>query len=330
MIFVDEAKIYVKAGDGGKGCESFYQDLLNRYPRADGGDGGRGGNVVCIADKSVQTLLDFKFQQHFKAHNGSHGGSKGKTGRTGEDCHIRVPMGTIIRDAQTNLLLKDLIEDRQELIVAAGGQGGIGNKHKKQPKPPGKGEDRWLHLELKLIADVGIIGFPNAGKSTFISRVSKVRSKIANYPFTTKRPILGFVPGDVINDKGDFVIADLPGIIEGAHVGKGLGDKFLKHAERTKILLHMIDMAGSEGRDPLDDYEKIIHEIESYSDKLSIKHRIVVANKMDLPEASENLKRFKKKFKVEITPISAAQNEGCDELVEKIRGILCKENSPAK
>jgi len=237
-----------------------------------------------------------------------------------------VPMGTIIKDVETQLLLKDLTEDGQKVVVAKGGAGGIGNKGKKETKAPEEGEVRWLHLELKLIADVGIIGFPNAGKSTLISNISKVRSKIANYPFTTKRPILGFVPGE----KTDFVIADLPGIIEGAHEGRGLGDRFLKHAERTKILLHMIDMGASEGRDPLDDYLKINHELESYSEILYIKHRIVVANKMDLPGADENLKRFKDKFMLEIIPISAADGEGTDVLLDKIQDILCRENSPVK
>ncbi|HLF17459.1 MAG TPA: GTPase ObgE [Candidatus Omnitrophota bacterium] len=326
MIFVDEAKIFVKAGDGGKGCESFYRDKYTRYPRADGGDGGRGGDVSLVASKSVHTLLDFKYQQHFKASKGGNGSSKGKTGREGQDCIIRVPLGTMIRDAQTDLLMKDLVEDGQQVVVAKGGKGGIGNKHKRIPAPPEAGEERWLHLELKLIADVGIIGFPNAGKSTLISSISKVRSKIANYPFTTKQPILGIVFGE----DSHFIVADLPGIIEGAHQGKGLGDRFLKHAERTKVLVHLIDMAGSEGRDPLDDYEKVNHEIEQYSGPLIIKHKIVVANKMDLPQAQEHLKRFKKKYGRDILAISSLQKEGLDQLIKRIQDILCTENSPAK
>jgi len=322
MIFVDEARIHVKAGDGGKGCESFYRDRYMRYPRPDGGDGGKGGGIICIANKSIQTLLDYKFKQHYKAKNGGHASSKGKTGRSGEDCVLRVPIGTIIRDKETSLMIKDLTTDQQSVIVARGGSGGIGNENKKELVPPGKGEERTLEFELKLIADVGIIGFPNAGKSTLISNISRVKSKIANYPFTTKKPILGIVKGEDF----DFVVADLPGIIEGAHKGKGLGDRFLKHAERTKILIHLINMGADEGRDPLEDYEKINHEIEEYSDLLSVKNRINVANKMDLPEAKSNLERFKQKYKENILSLSAVEGRGISELIDHVREILCQEN----
>jgi GTP-binding protein len=325
MIFVDEANIFVKAGDGGKGCESFYQDKYTR-PTANGGDGGRGGDIILIANKSVHTLLDLKFQQHYKAGRGGNGGSKGKKGRSGEDCVIRVPLGTMVRDKATGLLMKDLVEDGQQVVAAKGGKGGIGNKNRKVPAPPDPGEEKRLHLELKVIADVGIIGFPNAGKSTLISNISRVRSKIANYPFTTKHPILGIV---YTQDDNHFIVADLPGIIEGAHQGRGLGDRFLKHAERTKILVHMIDMAGSEGRDPLEDYEKVNREIDQYSEQLSIKHRIVVANKMDLPQAQEHLKRFKKKYRQQVLAISSLEKKGLDQLVKRIEDILCTENSPA-
>ena len=329
MIFVDEAKIFVQAGDGAKGCESYYQDKYTRYPRPDGGDGGAGGSVVLIANKSVHTLLDLRYQQHYKAERGGNASSKGKTGRRGRDCIIQVPMGTIIRDTETGFLIKDLVEDKQQVIVAKGGAGGIGNKHKKELAPPLPGETRWLHIELKMIADVGIVGFPNAGKSTFISNISKVKSKIASYAFTTKRPILGFVPG--YEEYCDFVIADLPGIIEGAHEGKGLGDRFLKHAERTKILVHMIDMAGSEGRDPLEDFEKINYEIEQYSEELNFKSKILVANKMDLPEAEANLKRFKKAHKRSgIIAISSLEKDGLEKVVTKIREQLCSANSQEK
>ncbi len=328
MIFVDEAKIIVEAGGGGKGCESFYSDKMTRYPRPDGGDGGDGGDIVAVVNKKIQTLLDFRFQQHYKAERGGHGSSKGKRGRNGGDCILKVPIGTVIRDFETGLQIKDLVVDGQTVVVAKGGQGGRGNNHNRKVIPAGKGEHRILHLELKLIADVGIIGFPNAGKSTFISSISRVKSKIANYPFTTKQPILGFIQGD--DEDSDFIIADLPGLIEGAHEGRGLGDRFLRHAERTKILVHMLDMSGSEDRDPLEDYRIINHELEQYSSDLFFKKRIVVANKMDLPGSGKNLKRFKRKFKEDIISISALEKNNLEELVEKIKEILCHERLKEK
>lgn len=326
MIFVDEAKILVKAGDGGKGCESFYRDKYMRHPRPDGGDGGKGGDVKFLSSRSIQTLLDFRYQQHFKADKGGNASSKGKKGRNGKDTVLRVPIGTIIRDYETGLLIKDLAEDKQSVIVAHGGEGGFGNMNNKQVVPPKLGEERIVTLELKLVADVGLIGFPNAGKSTIISAISKVRSKIASYPFTTKQPILGFVERDDFH----FVAADLPGIIEGAHEGKGLGHRFLRHAERTKVLVQVIDMAGTDMRDPLEDYEKINRELHRYSDGLMIKNKILVANKMDVPEAQENLKRFQKKYDVEILEISAVEKEGLEALVQKAEKLLCQENSLEK
>ncbi len=321
MIFVDEARIFLKAGDGGKGCESFYSDKRTRYPRPDGGHGGNGGDIVFLADDRIQTLLDFRFRQHYKGIRGGHASSKGQRGRDGGELLLKVPVGTLIWDVDTELLIRDLVHPGDSVVVAKGGRGGRGNIHNRPVIPPGIGEERTVRLELKIIADVGIVGSPNAGKSTIISNISKVRSKIANYPFTTKQPILGIVKGD----KFDFVVADLPGLIEGAHEGRGLGDRFLKHAERTKILLHVIDMAGSEGRDPLKDYEAINHELESYSDELFIKHRILVANKMDLPQAKNNLRRFKRKYKTAIIPVSALEKEGLEELVDALRKILWQE-----
>lgn len=322
MAFVDEVRIFVKAGNGGKGCESFYQDKFTRYPRPDGGDGGKGGDVTFTADKSIYTLLDYRFKQHYEGGRGGHGSSKGSKGKDGKDIFLRVPVGTIIRDFDSGLLIRDLVEDGDSVVVAKGGLPGRGNHHNRTPKPPGEGQAITIHLELKLIADVGIVGFPNAGKSTLISSISKVRSKIANYPFTTRQPILGVVETE---DGSHFIVADLPGLIEGAHLGKGLGDKFLKHAERTKVLLHLIDMAGSEGRDPLEDYEKIKDELHLYSDQLALKTRIVVANKMDLPEAAEHLKRFKKKFKKEkVLSVSAMAKTGLDQLVQQLHQSLLK------
>jgi len=326
MAFVDWAKIFVKAGDGGIGCESFYTDAYHRNPSPDGGDGGKGGDIIFVADSHLRTLLDYKFRQHYEGMKGRWGGSKGKTGKRGEDSILRVPLGTLIRDFETGLLIKDLVDNGQQVIVARGGRGGIGNNHKKTPKPPRPGESRTIVLELKLVADVGLIGFPNAGKSTLISAISKVKSKIGHYPFTTMAPVLGIVKAEDV----EFVVADLPGLIEGAHEGRGLGDKFLKHAERTKILVHVVDMGASEGRDPLEDFKKITYELSEYSEILMAKPRIIVANKMDLPEAAKHLKRFKRKYPEKICPVSAIEKKGLDKLIEEITATLCSGNSPEK
>lgn len=313
----------MQGGDGGKGCESFYRDKYARHPKPDGGDGGKGGDIVVQASRSVRTLLDFKFRQHHKAQKGGHASSKGKKGKSGQDGLLRVPIGTLIRDEETKLLIKDLVFDQQRVVVARGGEGGIGNEHRKVPTPPQKGERRTVRFELKLVADVGIIGFPNAGKSTLISHISKVKSKIASYPFTTIQPILGIVEYDDLN----FIVADLPGIIEGAHEGKGLGVRFLRHAERAKILIHLIDMAAVEGRDPIDDYKRINYELEAYGDTLASKRKLVVANKMDLPGAQSHLTRFKKEINTDILSVSALAEEGLDKLKHAIRVILCPEDS---
>lgn len=318
MAFVDSARIYIKAGGGGKGCESHYRDLWMRYPRADGGDGGGGGSVIFVADPNIHTLLDYRFKQHYQGERGGHGGSSGKTGSTGDDCFLRVPVGTVLWDDNTGLLIRDLSMPGERVIVALGGSGGIGNKRRKTVHPPTLGEEKIIRLELKIIADVGLVGFPNAGKSTIINNISKVKSKIANYPFTTKHPVLGIVETDTFN----FIVADLPGLIEGAHLGKGLGIKFLKHAERTKVLVQVIDMAGTEDRDPLEDYQSIVFELEQYSDLLAHKQRVVVANKMDLPSAKKHLKRFKRKFDVDIIEVSALEHQGIEGLVDAMAAIL--------
>lgn len=325
MAFVDQAIIYVKGGNGGKGCDSHYRDLWMRYPRPDGGNGGNGGDVIFIADRGLQTLLDYRFNKHYQGGRGGHGGSKGKKGKTGDDAILKVPVGTVLWDAQLDLLIRDLSTHGQSIVVAKGGQGGLGNMHRDVSTPPTLGEEREIRLELKLIADVGLVGFPNAGKSTLISAISKVRSKVANYPFTTKQPILGIVKGE--GDEPDFIVADLPGLIEGAHLGKGLGLKFLKHVERTRILAHVIDMSGCEDRDPLLDYKQINEELGQYSQDLSQKIKVVVANKMDLPESAANLKRFKRKYKEQVFAISAKDQTGLDEFIGHLRGILCRENS---
>jgi GTP-binding protein len=321
MAFVDQARIQIQAGTGGKGCESHYSDKYTRYPLPNGGDGGDGGDVVLLADRNLHTLLDYRFKQHYVAPGGAHGGSNNKRGKNGETCILKVPVGTIVWDYDTNLLIRDLATPGDSVIVAKGGAGGRGNNRNRTVSLPEPGEARVVRLELKIIADVGLVGFPNAGKSTLISAISKVKSKIGNYPFTTRAPILGIVE-DEENDDNRFVIADLPGLIEGAHEGKGLGLTFLKHAERTKVLVHVVDMSGCEDRDPLKDYETLCKELDLYSEDLSQKHRIIVANKMDLPESKKNLTRFKRKFTKDIISISAKEKEGLEKLVKSIRLLL--------
>lgn len=326
MAFVDEVKIFVKAGDGGKGCRSFYRDKYGRYPKPDGGDGGKGADVIFVADPNIYTLLDFKFRQHFSADKGGHASSNNKKGRNAENLVVKVPVGTTIKDLDADCILRELSRACEQVIVARGGKGGQGNFGKKEVLEPKPGEKKHLFLELKLIADCGIIGFPNAGKSTLICAVSSAKSKIASYPFTTKDPVLGVVEGENFN----FVIADLPGLIEGAHEGRGLGIKFLKHAARAKILIHLVDMAGEEGRDPLEDFQKLNQELKFYSPDLIQKSQVIVANKMDLPQAEVNLKRFKSRVKQAIFPISAKERKGLKELIRQLRKKLCKENSAKK
>ena len=320
MAFVDYARIEVQAGGGGKGCESHYRDLWMRYPTPDGGNGGDGADIIFVADRNLHTLLDYRFKQHYTGERGGHASSKNKTGKRGEHCILRVPVGTMIWDDDTGLLMRDLAHHGDEVLVAKGGAGGHGNNKGRTVTLPGAGEKKTIKLELKIIADVGLVGFPNAGKSTLICAVSKVKSKIANYPFTTKAPVLGIVK-DEIGEK-DFVVADLPGLIAGAHEGKGLGHQFLKHAERTKILVHVIDMSGTEGRDPVEDYYQICEELDLYSEELSHKHRILVANKMDIPEAKKNLTRFKRKVTKDIVSVSAKDKVGLDKLMDQLRELL--------
>ena len=314
-MFVDTAKIEVRAGHGGDGCRSFYKDKFARYPVPNGGPGGKGGNVVIRANGNIHTLLDFQYRQHFKAHKGENASSNNRNGKRGADCVIEVPPGTIIKDHGTGHLLRDLTSSGEEFVVARGGAGGIGNASKRPSTKGQPGEEKILKLELKLIADCGLVGFPNAGKSSLISKISKARPKIAAYPFTTKEPVLGIVES---GGGETFKIADIPGLIEDAHKGKGLGDKFLRHIERTKILIHIIDMAGVDGRDPVEDYKSLNNELKQYSAHLEKKPQLIVANKMDLPEAKENLKRFKEKAKKDIITVSAMTGEGTEDLVKAV------------
>lgn len=313
-MFIDSAKIYVRAGKGGKGCLSFYRDKYTRRGIPDGGDGGRGADIIIKADRNGRTLLDFKYNQHFYGKDGKNGSSKNKKGKDAQDIIIRVPIGTTIKDIKTDCILRSLAQDQEEVIVARGGKGGRGNKGHSQVAEPESGEERELLLDLKLIADVGIVGFPNAGKSTLISSVSNARPKIAAYPFTTKAPVLGVV--DAADNS--FVIADIPGLIEGSSKGRGLGDRFLRHIERTKVLIHLIDMAGCSGGDPIKDYQTINQELTNYSKVVSEKPQLIVANKMDLEDAGRNLKRFKRVIKKKIYPISALKKTGLEELIGAI------------
>ena len=316
-MFIDEAKVYVKAGNGGDGCQSLYRDKWNRIGRPDGGPGGDGGDVIFIADENIQTLLDFQYRQHHEAESGAHGSSNHKKGKRGDDLIIKVPAGTIIKDIKNNgLVLRDLAHIGDSVIIAKGGHGGHGNS-RNRPREKGEfGEEKTILLGLKLIADAGIIGYPNAGKSTLISKISSAHPKIANYPFTTKEPVLGVVK---LYDEATFVVAEIPGLIEGAHEGRGLGDRFLRHIERTKVLIHLIDVAACEGRDPVSDYKNLNKELLLYSKELAKRPQVVALNKVDIPESKVNIKRFKKSFsKIKIYPISAATGEGVKELLESV------------
>jgi len=281
---------------------------LRGFP--DGGDGGWGADVILRADRNLRTLMDFQFNRHFAGKHGGHGSGKKKTGRNAEPVIIRVPCGTIVKELETDCILGTLEKDREELVVAKGGKGGIGNRKNRQTTQGEPGEERTLLLDLKLIADVGLVGFPNAGKSTLISAISNAAPKIAAYPFTTKFPVLG-VCGDMDES---FVVADIPGLIEGSAQGRGLGDRFLRHVERTRLLVHVIDMSGFEGRDPLDDYRVINRELKAYSVQVAKKPQIIVANKMDLESARANLARFRKSVKHKVLPISALEKKGLEEL----------------
>ena len=319
-MFVDEARIFVKAGNGGSGCRSFERMRGKKYGRPNGGNGGSGGNVIIAADNNKQTLIDFRYNKHFKAASGGHGSSNNKQGKNGQDLIIRIPPGTIIKDAATDDVLRDLDEVGEEVVIARGGTGGRGNSVRRDATRGEEGEEKELYLELKLVADVGIIGYPNAGKSTLLSKITKAKPRIAAFPFTTKSPILG------VAEVGDFslVIADIPGLIEGAHAGRGLGDRFLRHIERTKILLHLVDMAAQDGRDPSDSFHKLNSELGLYSDKLKEKKQIIAANKMDMPQAKELIKLFKPGAAKKVYRISAITGQGLKELVKALAGELKK------
>ncbi|MFJ7933543.1 GTPase ObgE [Sporosarcina sp. NPDC096371] len=329
-MFVDHVKIYVKGGDGGDGMVAFRREKYIAYGGPAGGDGGKGANVVFIVDEGLRTLMDFRYQRHFKAPRGEHGGSKSMHGKSGEDMVVKVPPGTVVTDVETGTILADLVEHGQTAVIAKGGRGGRGNCRFATPQNPApelseKGEpgvEREINLELKVLADAGLVGFPSVGKSTLLSVVSSAKPKIADYHFTTLVPNLGMVETE---DHRGFALADLPGLIEGAHAGVGLGHQFLRHIERTRVIIHVIDMSGLEGRDPYEDFVTINEELEMYNLRLTERPQIIVANKMDMPEAADNLKVFKEKLGDEdarIFPVSAITRNGLGELLFAVADLL--------
>ncbi|MEW6097104.1 MAG: GTPase ObgE [bacterium] len=321
-MFIDHAQVVVQAGNGGNGCISFRREKYVPFGGPNGGDGGKGGNVIICANEGLITLLDIQKRRYYKAYKGTHGKGSNCDGKDGKDCIIQVPVGTQVFDAQTNELLGDLIQHNQEIIVAYGGAGGRGNSHfatstNQTPRfaEEGKeGEKKILNLELKLIAQVGLIGFPNVGKSTLLSKISKAKPKIADYPFTTLYPNLGMTK---LNEFTSIIVADIPGLVKEAHKGVGLGDRFLRHIERTNILIHILDIS----QDPIPQYNTLNEELKLYSQELIKKRQIIAVNKMDIPGADEKFKKVKQYFAslgIQPVPISALMKQGIDELLKLI------------
>ncbi len=329
-MFTDYTKIIIKSGDGGNGAATFRREKYVAAGGPDGGDGGKGGDIYFTVDKDKNTLIDFRYNKRYKAGNGENGSGNHCNGKYGEDLYIKVPIGTVVRDAETNKVIVDLSNPGQTELVLKGGRGGRGNSHfatstRQAPRfseDGDKGEEKEIILELKMLADVGLLGYPNVGKSTFLATVTEARPKIANYHFTTLEPNLGVVK----TKTGDgFVIADIPGIIEGASEGVGLGLQFLRHIERTRLLLHFIDVSGQEGRNPVQDYKTINEELKKYSEKLSTRKQIIVATKIDAMQDETNLKELEnlaKKEKLEIYKISAVTGQGVQELIDHVTEIL--------
>ena len=329
-MFIDKARIFVKAGNGGNGAVSFRREKYVPAGGPDGGDGGRGANIIMVADTGLRTLMDFKYKKKYSAQHGEDGSKKKRAGKNGEDLILSVPEGTVIRDEKTGLIIADLKKAGDKAVVVRGGYGGKGNQHfanavRQAPafaKSGTDGQERWITLELKMIADVGLLGFPNVGKSTFLSVVTSAKPKIANYHFTTLTPNLGVVQ---TRHGESFVIADIPGIIEGAADGVGLGHDFLRHVERTKVLVHIVDISGIEGRDPIDDFEKINEELRLYNEKLASRPQIVVANKSDLlfdETIYENFKKTMEEKGYEVFKMSAVTRDGVDQVIDKVSQLL--------
>ena len=334
-MFIDEAKIYVKAGDGGNGCLAFRREKYVPRGGPSGGDGGRGGDVYMVANEQLNTLLHFRFNPEYKAQRGRHGEGSNCTGQDGEPVVLEVPVGTVVYDADTGEKLHDFTHSGERILIARGGRGGKGNARfatathqaptEHQPGRPG--QERRLRLELKLLADVGLVGFPNAGKSTLISRISAARPKIADYPFTTLEPNLGVVQ---LDDFRSFVVADIPGLIEGAHLGHGLGTQFLKHIERTKLLVHLVDVSEGSGREPVEDFETVMRELASFSEDLAKKPMLVVASKMDAaqdPDRPKSLKRLAEERGLPYFEISSVTGKGLQALKHAIAERVLSERS---
>lgn len=330
-MFIDEVTIKVEAGKGGDGCTAFRREKGVPFGGPSGGNGGAGSNIIFKVDEGLRTLLDLKYQNIIKGNKGENGSGKNQNGKGAEDVVVAVPLGTVIKDLDTDLIVADLTQKNDEVIVAYGGRGGRGNKAFATASHPAPdisekgepGEVKNLKLELKLLADVGLVGMPSVGKSTILSMISASKPKIAAYHFTTLSPNLGVVK---TSDNRSFVVADLPGLIEGASLGEGLGDRFLRHIERTRVIAHIIDMSGYEGRDPYDDYVTINNELKAYNPKLLERPQIIVANKMDIEGAKENLEVFRNKVDVPIYEISAIQNKGLDKVLIALADIL--DNTP--
>lgn len=329
-MFIDKARIFVKSGNGGNGAVSFRREKYVPAGGPDGGDGGNGASVIFEVDLGLRTLMDFKYQRKYVAEHGEDGSKKRKAGRNGEDLILKVPPGTIIRDEATGLVIADLKEEGDRAVVARGGRGGKGNQHfanavRQAPAFARSGSDgveKWVVLELKMIADVGLLGFPNVGKSTFLSVVTKAKPKIANYHFTTLTPNLGVVQTKFGES---FVLADIPGLIEGAAEGIGLGHDFLRHVERTKVLIHIVDISGLEGRDALEDFDKINDELKLYNEKLSTRPQVVVANKMDILEDESVFDEFKNELEgrgYKVFKMSAATRQGVDDVIAYVSELL--------
>ncbi|MBZ2175356.1 GTPase ObgE [Schnuerera sp. xch1] len=337
-MFIDVAKINLKAGKGGDGAVAFRREKYEPSGGPFGGDGGNGASIILQGDENIRTLMDFRYKRIYKAENGENGKSKKQYGKKGQDLILRVPVGTLVKDADTNRIIVDIKRNNQRFVIARGGKGGKGNAKfatstRQAPRfaePGQKGEEKTVILELKLLADVGLIGFPNVGKSTILSILSKAKPKIANYHFTTLKPNLGIVR---VDDGKSFIIADIPGLIKGAHEGAGLGLDFLRHIERTRVLVHVLDASGLEGRNPIEDFYNINNELFEYNDRLKEKPQIIVANKMDLFESNEWLTKIKSEFEpkgYKVYPISAATKEGIDKLKYGIWEILLKEEAKYK
>lgn len=326
-MFLDEVTVELIAGNGGNGCMAYRREKYIEMGGPYGGNGGKGSNIIFKADEGLNTLIDLRYRRVIKGEKGANGLGKGMTGKSAPDVIVKVPVGTIITDQETGLIIGDLTKNGEEVIVATGGRGGKGNmalatrtnlcpSYAENGEP---GETRKVKVELKLLADVGLVGMPSVGKSTFISDISASRPKIAAYHFTTLSPNLGVVK---TKDNRSFVVADLPGLIEGASLGEGLGDQFLKHIERTRVIAHIVDMGSAEGRDPIEDYKIINNELANFKTNLLNKKQIVIANKMDLSGALENLERFKREVNVEVYPISAVTKEGIDQVLYRLADIL--------